>query len=225
MLQRAEEVAELEVQPRPRRIGILGTPTSSSAHGSAPPAGDRSQGEGIGVRSGRLSPARGGQVPWARRRPRRHTVQPRPRGTGCTAFCRTVEPVYSSPRARTSAPRRDRLGPGLLCPSLSEQRCMPRRHHRLRVLCPPRAGVATRPAWPGVDCAGRHRGLPPCAVKITSYGRPSGWSARGRPAPCIGVGGVSLHGLSLHLNSRGSDIYYRSRPHRLRPWVHAGGGL
>ncbi len=29
-------------QPRPRRIGILGAPTSSSAHDSAPPAGDRS---------------------------------------------------------------------------------------------------------------------------------------------------------------------------------------
>ena len=40
-MQRAEEVAELEIQPRPRRIGTLGTPTSSSAHGSAPPAGDR----------------------------------------------------------------------------------------------------------------------------------------------------------------------------------------
>jgi hypothetical protein len=49
---------------------------------------------------------------------------------------------------------------GFLCPPLTEQRCMPRRHHRCRLLCPPRAGVDTRSAWPGVDCKGRHRGLP-----------------------------------------------------------------
>ena len=35
-----------------------------------------------------------------------------------------------------------------------------RRVCRFGLLCPPRAGVDTRPAWPGVDCAGRHRGLP-----------------------------------------------------------------
>jgi hypothetical protein len=75
----------------------------------------------IGYR--RFTPARGGQVPWERRRPRRHTAQLRPRGqvpwerrrprrhtghpslTGCAAFCWTVEPVHSSPRARASAPR------------------------------------------------------------------------------------------------------------------------
>ena len=27
-------------------------------------------------------------------------------------------------------------------------------------MCPPRAGVDTRPAWPGVDCAARHRVCP-----------------------------------------------------------------
>ncbi len=39
----------------------------------------------------------------------------------------------------------------VLCPPLTEQRCMPRRHQWFRALCPPRAGVDTRPAWPGVD--------------------------------------------------------------------------
>jgi hypothetical protein len=34
---------------------------------------------------------------------------------------------------------------------------MPRRRHRFGLLCPPRAGVATRPAWPGVDA----KRLPP----------------------------------------------------------------
>ncbi len=54
-------------------------------------------------------------MPWERRRPRRHTVQSRPRRTGCTAFCRMVEPVYSSPPARTSAPHLNFSRPGFLC--------------------------------------------------------------------------------------------------------------
>ncbi len=74
------------IHPRPRGTGILGAPTSSSAHGSAPPAGDR---------------------------------------------CAELKSLVFG------------------------------------FLCPPLAGVDTRPAWPGVDCAGRHRGLPLRATKIS----------------------------------------------------------
>ena len=42
-------------------------------------------------------------VPVATLKKGRHTVHPRQ--TGCTAFCRTVQPVHSSPPARASAPR------------------------------------------------------------------------------------------------------------------------
>jgi hypothetical protein len=69
-------------QPCPRGTGALGAPTSFSAHGSAPPAGDRCPGSADVLVGTRFSPARGGQAPWERRRPRRHTVQSRPRRTG-----------------------------------------------------------------------------------------------------------------------------------------------
>jgi hypothetical protein len=80
----------------------------------------------------RFSLARGGQVPWERRRPRRHTVHPRPRRTGCTAFCRTLEPIYSSPPAETA--RRAGIAP-------------------CRFLCPPVTWDGRRPALHGCEWA------------------------------------------------------------------------
>ncbi len=88
----------------------------------------------IGYR--RFTSACGGQVPWERRRPRRHTAQPRPRGTGALG-APTSPSAHGSPppaedrlhcvlpNARThllisasgdSAPRRDRSVPVLVSP-------------------------------------------------------------------------------------------------------------
>ncbi len=54
----------------------------------------------IGYR--RSTPARGGQVPWVRRRPRRHTAQSRPRGIGALL---TLQP---NPDFGSASPAEDR---------------------------------------------------------------------------------------------------------------------
>jgi hypothetical protein len=55
----------------------------------------------IGYR--RFTPARGGQVPWVRRRPRRHTARPRPRGTGTLGAPTASSAHGSASPAETSA--------------------------------------------------------------------------------------------------------------------------
>jgi hypothetical protein len=64
------------IHPRPRRTGTLGAPTSSSAHGSPRPRRTGTLGAPTSSSAHGSAPARGGQVPWERRRPRRHTVHP-----------------------------------------------------------------------------------------------------------------------------------------------------
>jgi hypothetical protein len=154
------------IHPRPRGTGTHGLLPRALLRDSPPPAGDRCPGSADVLVGTRFSPARGGQV--------------------CTAFSGTLGPANSAPSAAGKCAASQSLRFGLLCPSkkrtdqkLNQAPRMPIRvlvspadgarmyasPPRFRVLCPPRAGVDTRSAWPGVDSAGRHRGLPLRAAK------------------------------------------------------------
>jgi hypothetical protein len=82
-------------------------------------------------------PRRGGKVSWEHQRPRRHMVQPRPRGTGA--------PHISLWPSGSCVPRKKEWGKNQAKRRVCWAVC------RFAFLCPPRAGVDTRPAWPGVD--------------------------------------------------------------------------
>ena len=129
---------------------------SCKAHPKIQPAKLHPQ---IGYR--RFTPASGGQVPWVRRRPRRHTAQLRPRGTGSRATTTTRCP-NDSPTPRVAGGGQAWAVNG----------------------CPRPQKMRTWTTWAGVDHVGcvaalrksvpvvpiRITGQRPCAAKISPRG-------------------------------------------------------
>jgi hypothetical protein len=164
------------IHPRPRGTGALGAPTSSSAHGSAPPAEDRYPGSADVLVGTRLSSARRGQVPWERRRPRGHTVQLRPRRTGDGAPTTGGGMVDSLPPGQL---RRISISPVRVLMSLEEE-----------------AGSKTKPSAAYAEpCAGSRSCIPrwrskdvcPAATTVPGLVSPAGG---GGHAPRVAGGGL-----------------------------------
>ena len=170
-------------RPSGRVAGSLGAPTSSSAHGSVPPAGDR------------VDRVAGWPGAWARRRPRRHTVQSRPRRTGDGApTTRCVRWVHSR-QDRCAASQS--LQFGFLCPAKKrpDQKLNQAPRMPVRVLVSPAGGGGHAPRVAGGGLCGprgraavlwmdksRHTRLPllrpPCARQTSAPGFPPSTSGK-----------------------------------------------